>query len=114
MNVALTFGQLMSCIIAGLLSTTDEGWRYMLGIAAIPAIIQLLGVALFLESPRYLFQEGQERSVPWRTKGPADVNDEIRDIMRAVVDEQEAIIREIAQSLYTLVGDEEEDAETEM
>ena len=41
MNVALTFGQPMSCIIAGP-CTTDEGWRYMLGIAAIPAIIQLL------------------------------------------------------------------------
>ena len=44
MNVALTFGQLISCVIAGVFSTTKEGWRYMLGIAAIPAVVQLLTI----------------------------------------------------------------------
>ena len=39
MNVVLTFGQLISCVIVEI-STTPEGWRYMLGIAAVPAVVQ--------------------------------------------------------------------------
>lgn len=119
MNVALTFGQLISCVIAGVFSTTKEGWRYMLGIAAIPAVVQLLGVGLFLpESPRYLVQRGHietGREALAKLRGTTYVNDEIRDIMTAVLDEQEAIIREMDgdRSDLAAAGKEEGGGETE-
>lgn len=56
MNVAVTFGELLACIIASIFSTTPGGWRYMLGIAAIPALIQLVGFSVMPESPRYYMQ----------------------------------------------------------
>lgn len=38
----ITFGQLVSYLINIAFAKTDEGWRYMFGIAAAPALIQLL------------------------------------------------------------------------
>lgn len=37
----ITFGQLVSYLINIAFATTNEGWRYMFGIAAAPALIQL-------------------------------------------------------------------------
>ena len=103
MNVALTFGQLISCVIAGVFSTTPEGWRYMLGIAAVPAVVQFIGVALFLpESPRYLVQVGREeqgRRALESLRGTFDVGTELGDIVKAVHDEKEAIRRDLEREI---------------
>ena len=99
MNVALTFGQLISCVIAGVFSETPEGWRWMFGIATIPAIIQFFGVALFLpESPRYLVQTGnveRGRRALEILRGTFDVGVELDEITRAVQDEKDAILRDL-------------------
>ena len=42
-NVAITFGQFFSACIDGAFSNVVDGWRYMLGLAAVPALIQLIG-----------------------------------------------------------------------
>jgi len=60
-NVAITGGQLVAGLVCGGLSTTSEGWRYMLGAAAVPAAVQLLGFAIMPESPRYLVARGKIR-----------------------------------------------------
>jgi SP family myo-inositol transporter-like MFS transporter 13 len=103
MNVALTFGQLLACLIAGIFSTTPEGWRYMLGIAAVPAIIQLIGVAFFVpESPRYLVSTGlvdkaRDALVALRGTGTG-IEHELRDICEALDNERAAILREVGSS----------------
>eukprot|EP00092_Neocalanus_flemingeri_P041474 GFUD01045160.1.p1 GENE.GFUD01045160.1~~GFUD01045160.1.p1 ORF type:complete len:494 (+),score=159.45 GFUD01045160.1:45-1526(+) len=58
-NVAITGGQLVAGLVCGGLSTTSGGWRYMLGAAALPACVQLLGFAIMPESPRYLVGRGR-------------------------------------------------------
>lgn len=53
-------GQVLSSLIDGLFAKTKFGWRYMLGLAGVPAFVQLIGLLLLLkESPRYLVQEGR-------------------------------------------------------
>ncbi len=49
---AITFGQVIAYIINIIYSNTKGGWRYMFGIGAIPAIIQLLTMPFMPESPR--------------------------------------------------------------
>lgn len=59
--VFIVLGQLVAAVIAGLLTflPDDVSWRYMLGIAAIPASIQFLGFIFMPESPRWLIQSGR-------------------------------------------------------
>ena len=59
--VFIVLGQLIAAIIAGLFTFLPEdiSWRYMLGIAGIPAAIQFLGFLFMPESPRWLIQTGR-------------------------------------------------------
>lgn len=42
-TVLVTGGQFFACILSALLSTKAKGWRYLLGIGAVPAGIQFCG-----------------------------------------------------------------------
>jgi SP family myo-inositol transporter-like MFS transporter 13 len=59
----ITGGQFFASIVCGICSYSDEGWRIMLGISALPAIIQFFGFVAMPESPRYLVQKGLFTSV---------------------------------------------------
>ena len=56
----ITLGQLVSYLIAYSFSSRGD-WRTMLGLAAVPAFIQCVGVSAMPESPRYLVQIGRVR-----------------------------------------------------
>ena len=55
LNVAfITGGQFIAACVDGGLSGVEEGWRYMLGIAMVPSVLQFIGFVFFLpESPRW-------------------------------------------------------------
>jgi SP family myo-inositol transporter-like MFS transporter 13 len=86
-NVAITFGQFAACVVAGMLSSSESGWRYMLGLAAVPAVIQFIGFLFMPESPRYLVQCDQVEeatAVLQRIRGRIDVYNELDEIVSAV------------------------------
>jgi len=64
-NLAITTGQFISYLVDSAFVNVPEGWRYMLGIAAFPAIIQFIVIFLIgPESPRWLVSVKQiEKSV---------------------------------------------------
>ncbi|BFZ08924.1 hypothetical protein BsWGS_11963 [Bradybaena similaris] len=86
----ITIGILVSSIIAGAFSTMKEtGWRYMLALAAVPAIIQLIGFFYLPESPRWLVVKGREeqaKKVLQRIRGKEDVQEEI-DLIKEALEE---------------------------
>ncbi|KAK5946971.1 hypothetical protein PMZ80_001117 [Knufia obscura] len=56
----ITGGQAVAYIIGWSFSSMPGGWRWMVGIGAIPAITQIFMLALMPETPRYLARIGQE------------------------------------------------------
>lgn len=90
-NVAITGGQFISCLIAGSLSRTQGGWRYMLGISSIPAVIQFIGFLSIPESPRWLVSKGRtedaEAALRLMRKNDEDIVAELADLMSIDVDE---------------------------
>ncbi|XP_068236868.1 proton myo-inositol cotransporter-like [Palaemon carinicauda] len=89
-NLFVTGGQLVSCIVCGAFSDVPHGWRYMLGLGALPCLIQLAGVSYIPESPRWLVAKGRlpdARKILARIRLPdADLEGELDLISAAVID----------------------------
>jgi SP family myo-inositol transporter-like MFS transporter 13 len=86
-NVAITGGQFVSACIDGALSGVSDGWKIMLGLAAAPAAIQLIGFYFMPESPRWLIEQGRiaEATKILRTlRGRYDVREEVQDILNTI------------------------------
>jgi SP family myo-inositol transporter-like MFS transporter 13 len=58
-SLFIPFGQFVSGMVAGLLSDVPEGWRYMLGLAALPSAVMFVGFLYLPESPRWLVSNGR-------------------------------------------------------
>ncbi|XP_065313731.1 proton myo-inositol cotransporter-like isoform X2 [Gordionus sp. m RMFG-2023] len=60
-SVFVTGGQFIASVIDGIFSyDRKNGWRYMLGLAALPAGIQLAAFLFLPESPRWLVKKGKD------------------------------------------------------
>ncbi|KAF8923815.1 myo-inositol transporter [Dissophora ornata] len=80
MNVLLiTGGQLVAYLVSSALTDVTDGWRWMMAISALPAILQLVTLPFLPESPRYLVKKGDipgAEAVLRRCMGLSDANDE--------------------------------------
>ena len=87
-NVAITGGQLAAALLCGVMSSVEHGWRHMLGLAVIPAAIQLVGFVMMPESPRYLVMkqrvEEAERELGSLRGAHHQLRDELEDMMVSV------------------------------
>lgn len=83
-NAFITGGQMVASVICGALAGVPQGWRYMLGLAAAPALLQTLGFIPMPESPRHLVASGrrdQALAVLLRLRNDAAAaEEEINDI----------------------------------
>ncbi|PRW45452.1 Inositol transporter 1 [Chlorella sorokiniana] len=57
--LAITGGQFVAYVADFLFSFVPGTWRWMLGIAALPALAQMAGLALLPESPKWLASKGR-------------------------------------------------------
>ena len=84
-NIAITGGQLVAAVTCGVFSQVTQGWRWMLGLAAGPAILQLLGFIIMPESPRYLVSKNKiqeaERELSTLRGIHYQIGDEIEDMV---------------------------------
>ncbi len=92
-QLMITIGILLSYIV-GVIFTPIEGWRWMFGVALIPALILLFGMLRLPESPRWLFEHGQTdraRAVLGRTRSPEEVDFEFQEMQEIkALEEQQA------------------------
>ncbi|GLT59183.1 hypothetical protein SLA2020_320170 [Shorea laevis] len=89
----ITGGQFLSYLINLAFTKAPGTWRWMLGIAGLPALLQFILMILLPESPRWLYRKGREEEakVILRKIYPENqVEQEIQDLKESV----EAEIRE--------------------
>ena len=97
-NVNVAFGELLASIVAASYSDKEGGWRFMLGLAAIPAAIQFIGFFFFVpESPRFTLSTGDvekgKKALQWLRRS-ADVDEELEQILSSLREEKDSIARE--------------------
>jgi len=81
-QLAITVGILLAYVVDYAFAKS-EGWRWMFGLAVIPAAIFALGMLYLPESPRWLARSGNResaRTVLMRIRGTADVNAEMQEV----------------------------------
>jgi len=96
-QLMITIGILLSYIV-GVLFTPIEGWRWMFGVAVIPALVLGIGMFFLPESPRWLVKNGKldkARLVLARSRVESEVETEMRQM-----EELERLEREQAQTGY--------------
>ncbi|XP_022605706.1 proton myo-inositol cotransporter-like isoform X2 [Seriola dumerili] len=88
----ITGGQFIASLVDGAFSyLSHDGWRYMLGLSVVPALLQFVGFFFLPESPRWLLQKGRSeeaRQVLSRIRGGLTVNEEY-DAIRTSIEEEE-------------------------
>lgn len=92
----ITGGQMLAYLLGWQLAALTSGWRWMVGIGAVPAAIQLWLLMFLPETPRWLVRQGRNeeaRSILNRAYGQqasASVDTLVRAIAREVLEEEEA------------------------
>jgi SP family galactose:H+ symporter-like MFS transporter len=85
-QLAITVGILLAYVVDYGFARV-EGWRWMFGLAVVPAAVFAVSMFFLPESPRWLARRGQganARAVLARIRGTADVDTEMREIEASV------------------------------
>ncbi|XP_062185198.1 probable inositol transporter 2 [Phragmites australis] len=89
-GLLITGGQFMAYLINLAFTKVPGTWRWMLGIAGVPALVQFILMLLLPESPRWLYRKGrkEEAAAILRKIYPAnEVEQEIEAMHQSVEDE---------------------------
>uniref|UniRef100_A0A493T260 Solute carrier family 2 member 13 n=1 Tax=Anas platyrhynchos platyrhynchos TaxID=8840 RepID=A0A493T260_ANAPP len=91
----ITGGQFFASVVDGLFSyLAKDGWRYMLGLSAVPAVIQFFGFLFLPESPRWLIQKGQTqraRRILSQMRGNQAIDEEYDSIKNNIEEEEKEV-----------------------
>uniref|UniRef100_A0A3Q1EZG5 Proton myo-inositol cotransporter n=1 Tax=Acanthochromis polyacanthus TaxID=80966 RepID=A0A3Q1EZG5_9TELE len=88
----ITGGQFTASLIDGAFSYLQrDGWRYMLGLSVLPAVLQFMGFLFLPESPRWLIQRGltqKARRVLSQIRGNQNIDEEYDSIKNSIEEEE--------------------------
>ena len=84
-QLAVTVGILVAYLTGLVFTDVNDGWRWMLGLGAVPAVILALGMLRLPRSPRWLVMTGQTEAAREalervRPSGPEEIEREIEEI----------------------------------
>lgn len=85
-QLMIVTGILIAYIVNFGFQNVHSGWRWMLGLAFVPAFLLFVGMIFMPESPRWLIKKGLEergRSVLKTLRGDTDIDTEINEIKLA-------------------------------
>src|SRR6202521_5875951 len=85
-QLAITVGILLAYVVDYAFAAT-QGWRWMFGLALVPAVLFGLGMLFLPESPRWLARRGhfdRASAMLARIRGTSDVTAELQEIKRSL------------------------------
>jgi len=85
-QLAITVGILLAYIVDYAFASI-QGWRWMFGLAVVPAAIFGMGMLFLPESPRWLARRGHQekaRAILSRIRGTSDISAEMQEIDRSL------------------------------
>ncbi|KAK9130143.1 hypothetical protein Sjap_010630 [Stephania japonica] len=89
-GLLITGGQFLAYCINLAFTRATGTWRWMLGVAALPAIVQFLLLWFLPESPRWLYRKGRKdeaREILNKIYGPDEVKQEEEALAASIADE---------------------------
>ncbi|XP_059289416.1 inositol transporter 4-like [Lycium ferocissimum] len=104
-GLLITVGQFLAYLINLAFTNVKGTWRWMLGIAVLPAVIQLLLMLTLPESPRWLYRKGkvdESREILAKIYSAEEVEDEML-AMKKSIEEEKAIEGSIGSSTFTQI-----------
>jgi sugar porter (SP) family MFS transporter len=96
-QLMITIGIFVSYLV-GYAFAASGGWRWMLGLAAVPSLAMLIGLLFLGESPRWLVTRGridEARAELQRTRSAAEADSEIDGISNAMREEARFSYRDL-------------------
>ncbi|WP_243792790.1 sugar porter family MFS transporter [Saccharopolyspora gloriosae] len=96
-QLMITIGIFVSYLV-GYAFADSGGWRWMLGLAAVPSLLMLAGLFGLSESPRWLLSRGrtdQARAALLRTRTPDEADAEIAEITETMREESKFSYRDL-------------------
>ncbi|KAF2833551.1 general substrate transporter, partial [Ophiobolus disseminans] len=97
-SLFITAGQVIAYIVGWLFSTQPHGWKWMVGLGALPALLQFFTLFFLPETPRYLVKVGrkaQAKSVLKKVYGVGEgmenvVEGVLRKVEKEILEEEDA------------------------
>jgi sugar porter (SP) family MFS transporter len=91
-QLAVTFGIVSAYVVDYAFADIGGGWRWMLGLAVVPALVFGAGMIFLPETPRWLIRGGQHdiaRAVLVRIRETSDVDLEIAEIQTSLAEQEQ-------------------------
>ncbi|KAL5097509.1 hypothetical protein RYX36_001836 [Vicia faba] len=90
-GLLITGGQFLSYLINLAFTKAPGTWRWMLGVAAVPAVVQFVLMLSLPESPRWLYRQGKEdetRVILSKIYRPDEVEEEMKAMHHSIESEK--------------------------
>lgn len=102
-SLFITGGQVLAYVVGWWLSSREHGWRLMVGMGALPAVVQALMLVFMPETPRWLVRAGKRERAMRVLERVYEASEEAK-LKRLVGCVLRRVEREISEEEEALVG----------